>query len=189
MNIYENSKYTLKLNYLQKITAKNLGYKLRIIAIVIVILAFFVQVIFPDNPFIKLSWKTILLLVVLLFFLMFTVKKEKINTPMEIRFFDDYLVIYLEKIYSYNNKIQQGYYKFLYSDITFFECDAKANKIKITGNKFITTYSYNKDGSIQQNPTFESMWPGDLELEFGIESNLNIVEEIEHHSPIKINVL
>lgn len=183
MNDSESPKYLLKFDELVTKTVKDTYYKIKMAVLIIVGIIIVGSLIFQDNLFTELGWTARIILLSLFIGTLFTGKTEKINSPIEIRFYDDHLVIYRKKRF-YSKKVSRmEYNKFFYKDITSCEYNTKVKRFDIVGKISATWYNYNKDGSLSLDPTYNRIIDGGICYFY---TDLDITKEIEKHSPIKI---
>ncbi|WP_428909701.1 hypothetical protein [Niallia sp. Krafla_26] len=147
------------------------------------------SLLFQDNLFSELSGTAQVLLVVLAIGVSFTGGTKMVSSPFEIRFYDDYLVVYREKK-TYNKKVSRKEYdKFYYKDITKCQYRTKSKQINIYGDTEATWYNYNKDGSLPEKPSYQRTVKGGLCWFYtSLSPEVDFVSEIEKHSPIKVVV-
>ena len=167
--------------------SKILSYIKKSIWIIIAILVIG-SIIFGDNLFMELSGTTRILLIILILGILFYSDDKRAPSEMEIRFYDDYIILYREKMYYSPKVIRKRYDKFYYNDIHECQYRTQTKRINIYGIHEGKWYNYNKDGSIPTMPTyhkttdsidyFYTMFAGDIDF----------VKEIEEHSPIKVKV-
>lgn len=93
----ENPNYVLKFNETVLKTVKDINYKIKMAVMIIVGIIILASIIFQNNFFSDLNWITKIMLLSLVLGVMFTGKNEKIKSPIEIKFYDDYLLVYREK--------------------------------------------------------------------------------------------
>ncbi len=107
---------------------------------------------------------------------------------MEIRFYDDYLILYREKKH-YGSGIQRKMYdKFYYKDIHKCQYRTETKRINIYGKVEGKWYDYNKDGSLPTQPTYHKTTDS-LDYFYTIfAQDIDFVKEIEEHSPIKVEI-
>ena len=111
-------------------------------------------------------------------------------SPMEIRFYDDYLIVYKEKHY-YNKKISRmEYYKIFYHDITRLRYEYQLKKFKISGTIDAMWFDYQKDGSVPPEPTSHRIVEGTM-CYFYIFGNDEeyIIDQIEKFTGVKADKL
>ena len=111
-------------------------------------------------------------------------------SPMEIRFYDDYLIVYKEKHY-YNKKISRmEYYKIFYHDITRLRYEYQLKKFKISGTIDAMWFDYQKDGSVPPEPTYHRIVEGTM-CYFYIFGNDEeyIIDQIEKFTGVKADKL
>lgn len=142
------------------------------------------------NMFEEISWTArIFLITVAIGFGFFGEKKEYVPSPMELQFYDDYLVLYLPKRY-YSRRITRKQINTMkYSEISKCVLKNKSNRIQIYGNGNSIWYNYKKDGSISSKPTEERRFTeGMIYFNIQFASEIDFKEEIESHSPLKVIV-
>lgn len=180
--------YVLKLNDtdLKKVNDKNNKIKTAVLIIVAILIVG--SFIFQDNLFAELSWTARLLLISLAIGVMFKGKYEEIPSPMELRFYNDYLVVYWEKKYYSKKVIRKIYDKFYYKDIHNIQFRKNINRVNIYGIVEGTWYNYNNDGSLPQNPTYHKTVDAICYFYTKLNPDIDIVKEIESHSPVKVTI-
>ena len=179
--------YVLKFNESVRKTVKDTNYKIKMAVLIIIGIIIVGSLIFQDNLFTELGWTARIILISLFIGTLFTGKTEKIKSPIEIRFYDDYLVVYREKRF-YSKKVSRmEYNQFFYKDITSCEYNVNVKRIDIVGKINATWYDYNKDGNIPQNPTYNRTVDGGICYFYtDLEPELDIIKEIEEHSSVKV---
>lgn len=185
----ENPNYALKFNETVRKTVKDTNYKIKMVVIIIVGIIILGSIIFQDNLFSELSWTARILLISLALGVMFTGKTEKIKSPIEIKFYNDYLIVYREKRYYSDRLSRKEYNKFLYTDITKCDYNNNTKRFDIIGKVEAIWYDYNKDGTIPNNPTYNRIVDGGICYFYtDLEQELDIVKEFEEHSQIKVTI-
>ncbi|MFS0675157.1 hypothetical protein [Ornithinibacillus sp. 179-J 7C1 HS] len=184
----DNPNYTLKANegvLVPKNDNPGLGILKKAIWIIVgvVILG---SIIFQENLLSELSWSAQVLLIVFAIGLTFTGGKKRVPNPFEIRFYDDYFIVFREKRY-YGKLPRKEYNKFFYSDIEKIEHRIKTERINIYGKIEGIWYDYNKDGTLPEKPTYHKTTEGGICYFYTSEDpNIDFVAEIEKHSPLKV---
>ena len=87
---------------------------------ILVILFIISSLFFHKNTFMELAFGTRLLLIIMSVIILGTAyATEKTPSPFEIRFYEDYMVVYREKYYYDRNLSRKEYDKFFYKDTIF----------------------------------------------------------------------
>ena len=85
---------------------------------ILIILFIIISLYFHKNIFMELAFGTRLLLIVISVAILGTAyATEKTPSPFEIRFYEDYMVVYREKYYYDRDLSRKEYDKFFYKDI------------------------------------------------------------------------
>jgi hypothetical protein len=136
---------------------------LRIVVWVIIAVIILGSFVFGDNLFSELSWTARMILIALAIGISFWgPKSESVASPLEIRFYSDYLVVFREKRY-YSRKVsRKEYNKFFYSDISKIEYDYRIKRLDFIGKIDAMWFNYNKDGSVPQNPSYHRVVDGGI---------------------------
>lgn len=183
-----NEKYVLRTN--ERISVRQnetaITYYTRKILWGIIIILIVCSILFHENFFSELSAGALILLFVSIWRLNTLTKTEKQPSPLELRFYDDYFVVYKEKYY-YDWKISRmEFYKFYYKDIEKCEYREISHKLVIYGNLEWIFYNYNKDGSLPENPSGYRKRNSLCCFYTDMVPETDFVKEIEEHSPIKV---
>ena len=143
---------------------------------------------FQSNLFSELSWTARCLLIVLAVGVSFIGgKKTDIPSPIELQFYDSYIIIYRPKRYYSRKVTRMEINKMLYSNIT--KCIYKSNskRLHIYGNVDATWYNYDANGVVSSTPTYSRMVTNTLcYLSTRCAPDVDFKTEIETHSPIKV---
>jgi len=182
----EQPNYALKLNeaiLVDKSKRITVMRKIVWIVVAIIIIGSFV---FGDNLFGELSWFARITLIVIGIGVTFGGKK-RVPSPMEIQFFDEYLMIYCQKHF-FNEKCSRMIFnKMRYSTITDCVYKTKSERLHIYGDLEAVWYDYDKSGKLESEPSYnrtvkETFWW--LGMDFA--KDIDFIREIEEHSPIKV---
>lgn len=148
------------------------------------------SLLFQGNLFSELSWTARILLIVLALGVTFLGgKKEYAPSPMELQFFDNYLVLYLPKRYYSKRVTRMEINQMKYSEITKCVYKTKSQRIHLYGNGTSTWYNYKADGTIPQAPTQMRIYTaGLIYFNTQLATNVDFKTEIEKHSPIHVIV-
>ena len=106
---------------------------------------------------------------------LFTGKKEDVPSPAELRFYDDYLLLFIERKYYSERNIKQEYLKMKYSDITKVKYlpNTSNKRFQIYGNGHSLQYAVKKDGSIAKQPSRDKIFEDGM-IYFSTNLNQNI---------------
>jgi len=187
-NVEEQCNYVLKLNEavtVDKYKHMDVMRKIVWIVVAVIILGSFV---FKDNLFTELSWYARIMLIVIGLGVTFGGRKT-VPSPMELHFFDEYLLIYCSKRY-YDKKCPRMIFnKMKYSTITDCVYKTKSERLHIYGDLEAVWYDYDKKGNVPSEPTYnrtvkETFWW--LGMEFA--KDIDFIREIEEHSPIRVRL-
>lgn len=148
------------------------------------------SLLFQDNLFSELSWTAHVFLIVLaLGVTLLGGKKEYVPSPMELQFFDNYLVLYLPKRYYSKYVTRMEINQMKYSEITKCVYKSKSQRIHLYGNGTSIWYNYNADGTIPQTPTqVRNYNAGLIYFNTQLATDVDFKTEIEKHSPIQVVV-
>ena len=155
-------------------------------AVLVLLLVF--SFIFRVNMFAKMSVAAL----VLLFWVIIKnfPSDEAVPFPVELRFYEDCLVIYREKHYAGKNKVWKEIAKYMYLDIS--DCKYLKNKstkrIHIYGDFYLKRWKYNKDGSLQSAPIMDKTITKGMTFFSTMLTDVDVAGEIEAHSPIKVRI-
>lgn len=143
---------------------------------------------FRINIFDELSWTARILLIALTIgFGFYNGKKEYTPSPMELYFYDNYLVFYLPKRY-YSNRVSRKQINIIeYNNASKCVYKANSQRIQIYGDGRAKWYNYKKDGSLPLNPTDEhSFKDGMIYFNIQFATDIDFKKAIEEHSPMKV---
>lgn len=155
---------------------------------IVVAIIVFGSILFHDNLFTELSWPVrIMLIIVVLRFGFYGGKKEYFPSPMELRFYDDYLVLYLPKRYYSKRVTRKEISTMKYADISKCVFKEKSSRIHIYGNGTSIWYNYRKDGSLPEKPTENRTFTqGLIYFNTSLAPDIDFVREIETNSPLRV---
>lgn len=188
----EQPNYVLRTNE-AVLVAGELSTPMRVVKVGIwIIFAFFVlgSLFFEENLFMEMSWSSRILLIVLLVCYGFRHgKEEDVLSPIELQFFDDYLVLYYPKRYFGRNKLRMRYEKMQYSDITKCAYLSESKRIHFYGRASVTWYQYDKDGNLPDKPNYDRIAEETIcYFRTHLTPEVDFVQEIESHSPIRVTI-
>lgn len=165
-------------------------YTMKIVILVIIAIIVIASLLFQENIFVELPWTVRILLIILTIGIFVkSGETEYAPSPMELQFFDEYMIFYLPKRYYSRRLTRKEIVKMNYSDIKKCVYKTQSKLVHFYGNAVSTWWNYKKDGTIPQSPT-ETRNVTDGLMYFGTRfmDDIDIVKEIEEHSPVKVIV-
>ena len=152
------------------------------IVLLIIILA---SLIFRENLYDALSLPVRLLLLALVISVICINTDERVPTPVELWFFDDFLVLYHEKHYHDAKHVRMEFDKILYKDIKKCQYRAAAQRINFYGIAEGIWYEYDGD-KVSDEPVYHKTTDSIRYLYTMFMGGLNIVGDIEHCTLVKV---
>jgi len=164
-----------------------LVYFQRVIWIIVAIIII-ASLFFWENIFMNLSLHARIVLVGGVGYAIFggggTVRKP---SEFEIRFYDDYLVLYRERI-SYDKTLEKkSIKKMYYKDIKRFVYRVNSHRINFYGIVEGIEWKYKKNGQLSEKPFYHKTTDS-LCYFYTTLSNVDFVKEIETHSPLRVEI-
>ncbi|GFP74239.1 hypothetical protein [Clostridium fungisolvens] len=158
----------------------------RTVLIIVSILLIF-SFVFHGNLFSPISWGVRLLLIFVGIKAYLWTNNERVPSPIQLQFYDDYIIVYREKHYYNKNHIRKEIFKFYYKDIETCKFRTATERINIIGVVEGIFYDYNKDGSLPNEPTYHRTTDGGICFFYtSAAPEVDFVAEIENHSSIKV---
>ncbi len=191
MNNNQQPNYVLKFNETDSRKVKDRNYNIKKTVVIIIAIIVIFSIIFGENLFLELSWTARILLIAIALGILFTGKKEDVPSPAELRFYDDYLLLFLERKYYSERSIKQEYLKMKYSDITKVKYlpNTSNKRFQIYGNGHSLHYDLKKDGNISKKASRDKMFEkGMIYFSTNLNQNIDFIKEIEEHSPLKVEI-
>ena len=191
MNNNQQPNYVLKFNETDSRKVKDRNYYIKKAVVIIIAIIVIFSIIFGENLFLELSWTARILLIAIALGILFTGKKEDVPSPAELRFYDDYLLLFLERKYYSERSIKQEYLKMKYSDITKVKYlpNTSNKRFQIYGNGHSLHYDLKKDGNILKKASRDKMFEkGMIYFSTNLNQNIDFIKEIEEHSPLKVEI-
>ena len=186
----EKPNYVLKTNeaVLMPVNQGNGLLVFKICVWIIVALTILGSIVFQDNLFLELSWTSRIFLIILVIGVtLYGGKKEDFPSPMELQFFDDYLVFYQPKRYYSKHVTRMEIGKMKYSDITKCAYKTRSQRIHIYGDGTAIWYNYRKDGTLPDKPTkINNFKEGLFYFDIRLAPEIDFKKEIEMHSPLQV---
>ena len=190
-NSNQQPNYVLKFNETDRKKIKDHNYFIKKAVVIIIVIIVVLSIIFGENLFLELSWTTRILLIAIALGVLFTDKKEDVSSPAELKFYDDYLILFLERKYYSEKNIKQEYLKMKYSDITKVKYlpNTSNKRFQIYGNGHSLQYDIKKDGSLSKVPSRDKMFKdGMIYFSTNLNQNIDFIKEIEEHSSLKVEI-
>lgn len=117
----------------------------------------------------------------------FSREYETVYYPLEIRFYDDHLVLYREKHPHLGKILRKQYDKIYYKDVVKCELGKyPKGAIKIYGKVEVIRHKYDKNGVLVEKPIFNKTVDAFCYIYTKDTPEVDFVAEIEKHSPIRI---
>ena len=186
----ENPIYVLKTNesaWAPTQNAKQVVFAKKAVRIILVVLLLG-SFVFGDNLFGELSLMPKVLLIAIFLGTWFAKAKEKVAKPFEIRFYEDYLVLYREKRY-YSTKVsRQEFDKFMYKDIEKIVYRTDTHRINIYGMVEGIWYEYKRDGSLPEKPSYHKTTDSLAYFYTNEAPDVDFVEVFEKYTPVKVTI-
>jgi len=169
---------------------------------IVVVLMIICSLLFQKNMFLEISFAGQACLIFVIIRLFIINQPKEMSTPVEIRFYDDYLIVYREHApnASFYNLI--SYDQVSYSDIYNCIIERKSHEFQIYGyNMKSTVYMYKSDGTISDKPKEDKVYKegsiiiripvsDDSDYNEKLEEDIEkIKSEIEKHSPLNVVVM
>ena len=159
----------------------------RVVLIIIAIL-FVGSIVLGSNLFGELSWMTQVILITAFVGTLFTGGKKFVAFPMELRFYDDRVEIYRTFVYYGKNTNRKETYIFKYADIQQCVFNKSSNRMMIKGQVYVEWFNYNKAGQVSQTPDIAKTDRGLCYFYINADPSIDMVKEIQEHSPINVTV-
>ena len=148
------------------------------------------SLIFQENLFFELPRSTRILLIVVAIGVLFVgSKKENVSSPMELQFYDDYLILYRPKRYYSRKVTRMKVNKLMYTDIKRCVYKKHSKRLHIYGNVAATWYDYDSNGVVSQVPTYNRV----VEDAFcyfstSFAKDVDFKQAIENYSPLQVTI-
>ncbi len=187
-SIIDKPNYVLDFNeaVLMPVRESKTRTYVRIAVWVIIAILLLGSFVFQDNLFLELNWTAKILLVVLAISVGFR-KTEWFPSFMELRFFDDYLVIYQPKRWYNKREIRRQTGRMYYRDITLCKYLMDSKRIQIYGKGTSGWRNLNPDGSLKEKPVaVRNFEKGMFYFNTRLAENIDFVHEIESYSPLRV---
>lgn len=188
----DNPKYVIKTNEaaLECVKQNNAIHIFRIGVLIVAAIVLIGSFVFQENLMSEFSWTTrCLLIVIVVAALLLGRKKKDVPSPIELQFYNDFLILYRPKRI-YNKKVaRMEINKMRYSEIKKCVYKSKLQRVHIYGTVYATWYNYDNQGVISKVPTYDRVVEDTLcYFSTLFATDIDFKKEIEEHSPIKVIV-
>lgn len=154
---------------------------------VIILFILFFSLVLRINPFAEAPYAIGAIILVAVVLTLIGLRTEYVEYHLEMRFYDDRLALYYPKKYFKGRKTRMEYIEIRYADISKCTYDEKYSIITIYGNETMTYCNYNADGSVSTEHGVNKQ-VRNVSFRTDAMKDIDIVREIETHSPIKITI-
>lgn len=163
-------------------------HRVKVAVWVILAIIVIASLIFRESIFKALNWQVRVLLIILCIGTFFVGGHKKERSEMEIRFYDDRLVIYREKFYCYGSVYQKEYNIVPYDGIKEVVFRNETKRLNINGMIEGIWYKYRKDGTVPDEPTYHKTTDSIVYFYTDFMSEEDFIRDFEAHCPIKITI-
>lgn len=131
----------------------------------------------------------VLIVLLVIGVLILVLRKKDTESPMELQFYNNHLVLYRPMKYYSGQKARQELNTIKYNEVTDCVYKAKTQRLEIYGSVQATWYQYYKNGKMAQSPTSDR-YVKDTIVFFrtNFAKDIDFKKEIESHSTIKVRV-
>lgn len=190
METNKEPNYVLKMNEAVLMPVEESKWKIILKKIInmLIFTLFIFSFVFQENLFSELSLGSkIIFFSLIIWAISNRTKKIDVPSPIELQFYDEYLVFHQPKRYLTQKVTRKVINKMYYKDITKCVYKTKWTRVQIYGDGYSVWFDYNKDGSIPDKPTREKNFTkGMIYFDTRLAKDVNFVREIEEHAPLKV---
>lgn len=136
----------------------------------------------------ELSAYAIFIFVALFIASFFNQKSVWVPSPIELRFYPDRLVVYREKCVYSEKMARKEWIEMYYADTTRFVLRTSSKRLSVSGKMHSIYNKYNKDGTLPEKPYHDRVADAGYTINLHFIEDLDIVKEIETHSPLKVTL-
>ena len=180
--------YILKTSEAISVAVNPQGNKIKKAVAIICIILFLGSFLLGDNLFSELSFMSRILLIGLVIGCLFGGKKEDRRFPLEIHFYDDMIEVHRMEVHYSNGQVKRELHRFFLASAPQVKYDYRNKYVIIMGLAHGEWYLYSKNGQLNNVPERVKDTQGICYFYVG-DNNIDIVKEIEEHSPLKVNVV
>ena len=158
-----------------------------VIAIGIIMIA--ARIFLDFNLFLEMSWFYKIMFILLIVLVIFHHTNEFGPSPVEIKFYDDYLVVDFVKQFYNKNDIRREKNMFYYDAISAITNQIDGQRIFVFGNLKREEYRYLPDGKLEDTPfkTTEAN-VGQVNISYRFEKDIDLMKEMELHTPLQVTI-
>lgn len=186
----DTPRYVLSALDATAVTKANMGAAVKVKIAVWILLGAIVllSLLTGENVFRDLAWPVKLAVIVLTLWAIGFNTDELAPTPMELRFYDDRLVVcHDRRVYS-PRKARREIRTIYYQDVKECQYRPKRARINIIGRFEDTWYQFPPDGSPPAQASHQKTVDGAITFHTYFSSEIDFATEIETHSPLKVTV-
>lgn len=111
---------------------------------------------------------------------------ERVECPAQLHFYEEYLVFCVPKYHYGNGKERMEIQKIYYKDVTKCEFRTNTRKMVICGMMDETHYKYNKQGILDNIPSYQKHYDGMIKFYTVFDYEHDFKKIIEDNSPLKV---
>ena len=182
----EEPNYVLKMKTAWPVSKQERWFKFVKYTVIALVVLMIVSAIFLDfNLFGEMSLISKILFIGLIIFVIFHRADDFIPAPVEIRFYNDHLVVDFVKHFYNEKDIRREVNTFYYDESTKVTNQIDGKRLFILGNLKREDYRYLPDGSLEETPfkTKEANG-GAIYISYRFSMDVDLTKEIETHSPL-----
>lgn len=109
---------------------------------------------------------------------------KRIESPSELQFYDEYMVFYVPKHYIKRGKERMEIQKIYYKDVTKCQFRTNTRKMVICGMMDEIYYKYDKNGNIEDAPSFQKHLDGMIKFYTVFDYEHDFKKIIERNTPL-----
>lgn len=190
-NNMENANYilhTYEVAWMPK-KEQSVLMKMKPVVLALIGIILILSIVFKDFLFTELNWGVRIILIILCIKTMTVSKDEEVPSPIDLIFYNDRIVLYRDHHYHSKKVQRREWYTVYYKDIRECILRTHVNKLCITGAHDTLCFNYHKDGTLSDKPDFSKhVEDGICYFYTKFCTDIDLVSEIETHSPIKVIV-
>lgn len=111
---------------------------------------------------------------------------ERVETPSQLLFFEDYMVFYVPKHHVKKGRDRMEIQKIFYRDVITCEFRTNTRKMVIRGMLEQTHYEYEKNGTVNSTPSYQRHYDGMIKFYTVFDNEHDFKAVIEKNSPLTV---